>query len=425
MRVLAAIVAPPHLSVSGGARAGEQLSAALASSCDITVANMMSEDFGEATARDARRPSRVPVKTSLPWPLKRIPFAKRLRALFYRSDIPQMIAGGHFDLIHIHNPMPALEMARIARACRAAGVPYVVSTHGFNEVANGRKIYGFDPLRQLAWKLLVERPVGQAVRGASAVFALSPADFDIVQAMAGPHVEMSIVANGVPSPSPADPQADGAVYQRLGIPAVKEAGTITCMFLANHTPNKGLPNLLAAFSAVRIPYLLIVGGEKRNEIDYQRAIASCGVGQSIVVTGRLQDADVGALFRRSDVFVFPTLADTFPLAVLEAMSHGVPVIASRVGGIPYQVDEACGLLVRPGDVGELADTVEALARDPSRRLEMGKNAQKRVINQFTWESAAKRALAGYKNVLTRTSHRSGVARSPSVATWKHRHVKEG
>ena len=70
--------------------------------------------------------------------------------------------------------------------------------------------------------------------------------------------------------------------------------------------------------------------------------AKCRPDQQIIVTGRLRDDEVGAALRRSDLFVFPTLADTFPLVVLEAMAHGVPVLASRVGGIPHQLDERCG-----------------------------------------------------------------------------------
>ncbi|MFC7556179.1 glycosyltransferase [Pseudoroseomonas wenyumeiae] len=125
--------------------------------------------------------------------------ADRYSTLFYRSDLSEIVARGNYDLVHLHNPLPALEMARVAQACIARRIPYVVSTHGINEVANGSRIYGFDRLRRLAWENLVVRPVSRVVRQANAVFALSPADVPIVRDM-GFRGDPDIVCNGVPCP---------------------------------------------------------------------------------------------------------------------------------------------------------------------------------------------------------------------------------
>jgi len=398
IKVLAAIVVPPHLSVSGGARAGELLSSALAGTCDMTVASMMN---GEAVASlpGAGTVRRVAVRSWLPrlLPWSRLP--NRYSTLFYRSNLPDIVRDGDFDLVHIHNPMPALEMERVARACVRRGIPYVVSTHGFNEVANGGQVYGFDPLRRLAWKALVEAPVARVVAGAGGMFALSPADFPIVRAMGFKGTELSVVANGIPMPEPAAPGADAAALAGLGIEPQRVAGQITCMFLANHTPNKGLPILLEAFARLERPYLLIVGGEKRTDVDYDAYVRSCRPGQKIIVTGRLADEEVAAALRRSDLFVFPTLADTFPLVVLESMAHGVPVLASRVGGIPHQLDEDCGVLVEPRDAAGLAAAVDRLADQPERLQAMRRHARARAAQQFTWAKAAEDAAEGYRRIL--------------------------
>lgn len=394
IKVLAAIVAPPHLSVSGAGRAGEQLSIALAEYCDVTLASMMGPQSGQANEGKLRRAAvAVTLPPLLPW--QRIP--NRFRTLFYRSTIPDLIRKGGFDLVHLHNPMPALEMMRIARACRRAGIPYVISTHGFNEIANGARIYGFGLLKRLIWKTLVTGPVSWAVRHAAAIFALSPADKEIARQMGFAGDALAIVPNGVPVPRPADPAGDSAVYARLGI-GTRSRGRITCMFLANHTPNKGLPILLSAFSRLDCPYQLIVGGEMRPEIDYSLATSPRRPDQQIVVTGRLSDEEVAALFRRSDLFVFPTLADTFPLAILEAMSYGLPVLASNVGGIPYQIDDRSGRLVQAGNVEELVEAIGGFAQRPDKLADMGREAKARVAVQFTWESAAIRAFAEYERL---------------------------
>jgi glycosyltransferase involved in cell wall biosynthesis len=398
MKVLATIVVPPHMTVSGGARAAEHLSAALLEHCDVSVASMMN-GAGIDARSGARAVTRLRVRSWLPPLVPWARFSNRYSTLFYRSNLPDIVRNGDFDLVHIHNPMPALEMQRVARACIECGTPYVVSTHGFNEVANGNRVYDFGAARRLAWRALVEAPVARVVARASGVFALSPADFDIVRKMGFSGPELSIVSNGVPIPTPAPARPDASILERLGIPAEKDPRQITCMFLANHTPNKGLPVLLEAFAGLARPFLLIIGGEKRTDVDYETYVRGCRPGQQIIVTGRLGDDEVGAALRRSDLFVFPTLADTFPLVVLEAMAHAVPVLASRVGGIPHQLTAECGILIPPNDAAALRAAVDGLASQPERLAIMGRQARSRVASHFTWARAASHAANAYERIL--------------------------
>lgn len=396
-RILSAIVVPPHLTASGGASAAEDLSAALTQHCDMTVASMMPAPLRPPHGDD--QAVRLRVESYLPalMPWSKLP--QGARSLFYRSDIAAQISPARYDLVHLHNPMPAFEFARIAATCRRQAIPYVISTHGFNEIANGERIYGFGAARRSVWRHCVSRPIRRAVQGAAGIFALSPADVPLVRAMgfSGPITQ---VPNGVAPAIPGDPAVDAQICAAFGIPAERHPGQITCMFLANHTPNKGLPILFEAMAQLDVPYLLIVGGETRPSVDYEAATRTRRPDQRIVVTGRLTDDAVSALLRRADVFVFPTLADTFPLVVLEAMAQGLPVVASDLGGIPHQVG-SCGLLVRPGDPRDLADGIETLARDPARRRFMGRSAKQRVATSFTWDHAAICATEGYAAVLAR------------------------
>jgi starch synthase len=411
MKVLTAIVVPPHMSASGAAHAAECLSVALASRCRMTVASMMTTVDADTTVLSRQR-----VVTRLPWGLTSPRLPNRFRTLFYRSDIPDCVRSGQFDLVHLHNPMPAFEMSRIARACRRGGTPYVVSTHGFNEIAHGHEIYGFSLPIRLAWRSLVYQPVARAVRGAAAVLALSPADIPIVHAM-GFTRDVVIVPNGVEPVRVANAAQEAAALKRLGIPVEREPGQITCMFLANHTPNKGLPVLLEAFGSLDIPFQLIIGGERRNEVDYDALVRSTKNGQRVVVTGRLSDSEVPALLRRADVFIFPTLADTLPLVIFEAMAHGLPVVASRVGGIPHQVDETCGCLVPPGDAQALAAEVKRLAAEPTLLSALRSGATARAAAFGSWDDAAEKAYAAYRAVLE--EHRDARAHSDTAGQPDH------
>jgi glycosyltransferase involved in cell wall biosynthesis len=80
---------------------------------------------------------------------------------------------------------------------------------------------------------------------------------------------------------------------------------------------------------------------------------------------------VAARLRDADVYVHATRADNHPLAVLEALACGVPVVAPRVGGIPEQLTEETGVLVDPGDPRSLAAAISGLLADPERRARMG------------------------------------------------------
>jgi O-antigen/teichoic acid export membrane protein len=137
----------------------------------------------------------------------------------------------------------------------------------------------------------------------------------------------------------------------------------------------------------------------------------CGPNQRIIVTGFLDDDQVDACFRRSDLFVFPTLAETFGIVVLQAMSQGLPVVASRVGGIPFFLKENCGELVDPGDADQLAKTVEGLARDPERCQTLGANGRVEAT-KYTWDSAAETAAESYERVLKKKRSASHAALPP-------------
>jgi glycosyltransferase involved in cell wall biosynthesis len=97
-------------------------------------------------------------------------------------------------------------------------------------------------------------------------------------------------------------------------------------------------------------------------------------------------------YAAADVLVLPSVLDSrndtegLGVVLLEAMSYGVPVIASRIGGIPDIVgDGATGLLVPPGDAGALAAALERLAVDPSLRARLGSAGREHVRAQFSWD----------------------------------------
>ena len=194
-----------------------------------------------------------------------------------------------------------------------------------------------------------------------------------------PRSDVVVVPNGVdmPATNGDDDLHVERVCHKYGLPHPKPAGVPVGLFLGNHTRNKGVLVLLEAFRAYEKPFRLIVAGGHRPYIDYGTYAARRHDGQHVHFPGVISDEDKHALFRYADLFIFPTLADTFPLSVLEAMAHGLPVLATRVGGIPYQVDEHCGLLVEPDDPVALKDGFARLVTDGERLASMGEAARRR------------------------------------------------
>jgi glycosyltransferase involved in cell wall biosynthesis len=100
-----------------------------------------------------------------------------------------------------------------------------------------------------------------------------------------------------------------------------------------------------------------------------------------------------------DVLVQPSRADNLPLAVLEAMAAGLPVVGARVGGIPeLVVDGETGIVVPPEEPRALADALDSLARDRSRLVELGRRGRERTAAHFSPEQVGRRTVKLYREL---------------------------
>jgi len=396
LRVLAAIVIPPHLVVSGAVNAAKSLSQAVAEHCQVDIALMSNVErhtqLGEATLFERKSTNLLSFTRSI--------LPDKFRTLLYRSDISDLVSPDKYDLVHLHNAIPTLEMQRIAKACVARGVSYVISTHGFVEITSKDQAYSLKFHEKIAGKLLIDRPLRYVVQHAAKVFAGSPCEMPLLRKLEISTDKISIVTNGVNEyflQTPTCEQTAQAI-NKFELPPKIESSPITYFYLGNHTQNKGLPILLESLMQITEPYLMIVGGKKRNIIDYEHYIARCRAGQRIVFTDLLSDEEVLALAHYSDLFIFPTLADTLPLVILEAMACGLPILATEIGGIPYQVKPECGHLVQPGDPIALGNALKHLSMDKELLKEMGKAARHRVETVFRWKEVAHTAFVEYNSI---------------------------
>lgn len=189
------------------------------------------------------------------------------------------------------------------------------------------------------------------------------------------------------------------------VPNLRCGRTAAFLSIANWVPRKGLHTLLDAFA--RLPPdtgTLHLAGDDRLDRRYtarlRTQLSQPNLRHRVVVHGALPREDVAALYAGADVFVLPSLKDPYGTVYGEAMAMGLPVVGWRTGNLPYLADHGReGLLLRPGDVDELARAMELLAMDESLRRHMGHAAAQRALQRPTWEDSAAMFFAAIREVV--------------------------
>jgi glycosyltransferase involved in cell wall biosynthesis len=207
------------------------------------------------------------------------------------------------------------------------------------------------------------------LRRAAAVAVLSPGWLDVVRAIE-PSARVSVLPN--PVSIPVRPSDVAAECRRV-------------LFLGRLRRGKGVFDLLDALPTLleRHPQLRVcIAGD--GELDaVHRHARQAGVDGAIELPGWIEGAAKDRELARADILVLPSYHEGLPLCVLEAMAQGVPVVATRVGGIPDALDDgACGVLVEPGRVDQLAAALTALADDPAHRRRLAQAARVRATEMF-------------------------------------------
>lgn len=150
---------------------------------------------------------------------------------------------------------------------------------------------------------------------------------------------------------------------------------------------KGLETLIRAVSRIDNStrfHLNILGEDWGGAAGIFELARSLRIQDRVEILGRLSNAELIQAYRSADLLVMPSLFEPFGIVLLEAMASGLPVVASRVGGIPEVVEEGkTALLVHPGNPDELRTAIEDLLLDDRLRRRMGQAGRKRA-QLFSW-----------------------------------------
>lgn len=305
------------------------------------------------------------------------------------------------DLVHCHTWYTHLAGLL---ASQAYGLPLVITVHSLEPLRPWKREQLAGGYDVSAW---VER---QALEQADAVIAVSAAARqDVLDHFATDPARLHVVHNGIDTTGFAPDDGRDAIARFEIDPA-----TPYVLFVGRITRQKGITILIEAIPHLdaRIGVVLAAGQPDTPELaaEVERGIADARAASPRRpihwIPEHLDRRAVRQLYTHAAVFACPSVYEPFGITNLEAMACGVPVVATRVGGIPEVVVHGrTGLLVDPPDptgggtdrvARDLAAAINALVADQPRRAAMGAAGREQAVEQFSWSAVAGKTLEVYR-----------------------------
>lgn len=319
-------------------------------------------------------------------------FMPQWRGNFGPFFCPGMIAyflreGRQYDIIHI-NEARAFTTLAAALYARFAHIPYIIQAHG-------SFAYG---LRHQRLKRIYDSLVGRAIyRRASRAIASSPEEVRECEAVGVERDKFVVIGNGIDFATWHFSEEEGLKFRaRFGI--ARHAKVI--LFLSRIDKKKGPDILTEAFAQIQIPdaYCIIAGPDNGYEEYVRQLVKSYNLTGKVIFTGLLRGSDIRAAYAAADVFVLPSRFDTFPMALVEAMASGVPVITTETCQIAQMVRDRAGL-VTPVEVRAIADALQTLLADEDLRRRFAEGARLLAEEEFSVAKVVDRLEEIYVEVL--------------------------
>ncbi len=184
-------------------------------------------------------------------------------------------------------------------------------------------------------------------------------------------------------------ERDGAERKRKRLRSCKKADEFIVGIIGRLSPEKEIATFLRAAGHVarrhaHIKFMVVGDGPMKNELE--NLSKSLGIGERVRFTGFVRD--MTSAYDLLDAVVISSSTEGIPLVLLEAMKHGLPVVCTRVGGIPEVVENGVnGILVDPFAVEQMVEAMELLMFDKATATTLGENAQRKILkhhNQILW-----------------------------------------
>jgi len=217
-----------------------------------------------------------------------------------------------------------------------------------------------------------------------------------------PAGKIKVIHNGVDTRKFQPAQDKRKTKRELGL----DPDDIAIVSVGRLYARKGLFTLIESMPAVVKRFQnarFIISGKGQSDEMHKLIVYSekLGVKDNIIFTGYYPDKKLPKLYQAADVFAFSTFYEHHPFAVLEAMSTGLPVVTTRVGGIPETISSGKnGFLLEPFNSAQFANKILYLLEHSAEAKEMGTLARKTVLDSFDWQIVVKDAMKVYNEALS-------------------------
>lgn len=303
---------------------------------------------------------------------------------------------GDYPIVHIHALFSFVSVVA-ALAARWRGVPYLVCPHG------SLTHYGITQRRPWLKRLSLKYIEGPILRHANAVHFTSEAERDEALTLGIPFNAVVIPLGIDPlEPRPVEPR-DRADPTPLGVTRL--------LYLSRLDPKKNLEGLIQALGLLKMGgragqrlQLLIAGdGDSGYVASLKKLADEKGVSEQVHWLGYVGGDPKAELFASADIFVLPSYSENFGIAVVEALSAGLPCVLGKGVAVAGDVVEAAaGIAVEP-EPKQIAEAIMRLMDDAGLRREMEVNARQLVSDKFSTEAMGRSLVALYSRIL-KNSH---------------------
>ncbi len=212
---------------------------------------------------------------------------------------------------------------------------------------------------------------------------------------------------------------DTRIYDRARYRCLKKSLGVSnekvLMHISNFRPVKRVQDVVRIFAAVneKIPSKLIFVGDGPDRPGAVEEVGRLGLDRRVLFLGK-QDS-VAELLACADLFLLPSASESFGLSALEAMASGVPVIATKVGGVPEVVEDGvAGVLAEPGDIDTMTEAALAILGDPDKWRRTSAAAREAAL-RFRVESVVPMYERYYEHILGTSSASAGASDAGSAA----------
>ncbi len=242
-----------------------------------------------------------------------------------------------------------------------------------------------------------KRIVGWGLRRADRVIALSDTWRHRIAAMA-PEARITVIENAIELPA-------------LPLDRRTRVGEQVCHFimLARMDVWKGIDDALTAAGLLYkrgVPFRLTLAGPEGSAGDaatLTRKIESLGLSRCVSYVGSVEGQAKTRLLESADAYLMPSHHEGLPISVLEALAHGLPIVATSVGAIPEVIEDGvCGKLVAPRSPSQLADAMASLVNNPELRESMGESARRLAEARFGLDRFERDLIALYDGLLEKS-----------------------